>query len=127
MSSAAASRAGLEELQPRARQLTSPAYWGPTVVALSLQLLLLVCLLAALLAALAIIVKSVHRIGPNEVGLVIRRWGRANRSEGPIALNGEAGYQADLLMPGLAVQVVAGVHGSRSTRGCRSRRARSAS
>jgi hypothetical protein len=75
------------------------------VVALSLQLLLFVCLLAALLVSLVIAAKSVHRIGPNEVGLVIRRWGRANRSEGPIALDGEAGYQADLLMPGIALRV----------------------
>ncbi|HEX6976683.1 MAG TPA: SPFH domain-containing protein, partial [Vicinamibacterales bacterium] len=72
------------------------------MVAFSLQLLLYVSLLVVLLAALVIAAKSVHRIGPNEVGLVIRRWGRTNRSEGPIALNGEAGYQADLLMPGIA-------------------------
>ena len=50
-------------------------------------------------------VSSVHRIGPNQVGLVIKRWGRARLAEGPVALNGEAGYQADLLMPGIAVRL----------------------
>jgi hypothetical protein len=72
------------------------------VAAFSLQLLLYVFLLAVLVAVLVASANSVHRIGPNQVGLVIRRWGRANRSEGPLALNGEAGYQADLLMPGIA-------------------------
>ena len=48
---------------------------------------------------------SIHRIGPNEVGLVIRRWGPRRAQGGPIAFHGEAGYQADLLMPGIAVRV----------------------
>jgi hypothetical protein len=43
-----------------------------------------------------------HRIGATEVGLVIKRFGRKKLSEdNPIAFNGEAGYQSDLLMPGL--------------------------
>jgi hypothetical protein len=48
---------------------------------------------------------SIVRIGPNEVGLVIKRWGREKKSAGPLALNGEAGYQANLLMPGLAFRI----------------------
>lgn len=72
------------------------------MVAFSLQY---VSLLAVVFAVLVVSANSVHRIGPNEVGLVIRRWGRANRSEGPIALDGEAGYQADLRMPGIAFRV----------------------
>ena len=48
---------------------------------------------------------SIHRIGPNEVGLVIRRWGPRRAQGGPIAFHGEAGYQADLLMPGIAIRV----------------------
>ena len=56
----------------------------------------------AVFLALLIGVSSVHRIGPNQVGLVIKRWGRGRTSQGPIALNGEPGYQADLLMPGIA-------------------------
>ena len=58
-----------------------------------------------LLVAVAIVGISIVRIGPNEVGLVIKRLGREKRSEGPLALHGEAGYQADLLMPGLAFRL----------------------
>ncbi len=54
---------------------------------------------------LAVALLSIHRIGPNEVGLVIRPWGPRRAQGGPIAFHGEAGYQADLLMPGLAVRV----------------------
>ena len=57
------------------------------------------------LLLLTIAVLSIHRIGPNEVGLVIRRWGPRRAQGGPIAFHGEAGYQADLLMPGIAVRV----------------------
>ena len=57
------------------------------------------------LLVLAIAVLSTHRIGPNEVGLVIRRWGPRRAEGGPIAFHGEAGYQADLLMPGVAIRV----------------------
>lgn len=46
--------------------------------------------------------RSVRRIGPTEVGLVTRRLSfRKLSNDNPIAFNGEAGYQADLLMPGL--------------------------
>jgi hypothetical protein len=58
-----------------------------------------------LLVSVPIVAMSINRIGPNEVGLVIKRWGREKRSEGPVALRGEAGYQADLLMPGIAVRL----------------------
>jgi len=58
-----------------------------------------------LLIAVVISAMSIVRIGPNEVGLVIKRWGRPKRSDGPIALHGEAGYQADLLMPGVAFRL----------------------
>jgi regulator of protease activity HflC (stomatin/prohibitin superfamily) len=45
---------------------------------------------------------SVHKIGPTEVGLVTKKFSRAKLGEDNlIALGGEAGYQADLLMPGL--------------------------
>lgn len=56
------------------------------------------------LAVLLVIwaVRSVHRIGPTEVGLVTKRfsWKKLSK-DNPIAFEGEAGYQADLLMPGL--------------------------
>jgi hypothetical protein len=45
---------------------------------------------------------SIHRIGPTEVGLVIKRFSWSKLSDGNVvAFNGEAGYQAELLMPGL--------------------------
>ena len=45
--------------------------------------------------------RSFHSIGPAEVGLVNKRLGKKLLDDQLIALNGEAGYQADLLMPGL--------------------------
>jgi len=48
------------------------------------------------------IVHSIRRIGPTEIGLVTKRfsWQKLTK-DNPIAFDGEAGYQADLLMPGL--------------------------
>ena len=49
-----------------------------------------------------LVVPSIHRIGPTEVGLVTKRFSaKSIRDDNPIAFEGEAGYQADLLMPGL--------------------------
>src|SRR5215813_3708575 len=59
---------------------------------------------AAVVALLVVLVvgKSVHRIGPAEVGLVNKKLGlRKLPEDNPIAFRGEAGYQAELLMPGL--------------------------
>ncbi len=44
---------------------------------------------------------SLHVIGPAEVGLVMRCAGPRLPDDNPIAFRGEAGYQAELLMPGL--------------------------
>ena len=57
--------------------------------------------LVVTMAALWFLV-SLHRIGPTEVGLVIKRfsWSKLAK-DNPVAFHGEAGYQADLLMPGL--------------------------
>ncbi|MEQ1787530.1 MAG: SPFH domain-containing protein, partial [Acidimicrobiales bacterium] len=64
-----------------------------------------VTLVAALVAAvvvLAVVLKSVHRIGAAEVGLVNKKLGfKKLHDDNPIAFGGEAGYQAELLMPGL--------------------------
>lgn len=58
--------------------------------------------LAALLIVLAYIALSIRHIGPSEVGLVLKRVSHKKLSQdNAIAFNGEAGYQADLLMPGL--------------------------
>jgi uncharacterized membrane protein YqiK len=54
--------------------------------------------------ALVVIVvwKSFHAIGAAQVGLVAKRFAFRKLSEdNPIAFRGEAGYQADMLMPGL--------------------------
>ena len=48
--------------------------------------------------------KSVHLIGPAQVGLVNKRFSfRKLPSDNPIAFRGEAGYQATLLTPGLRI------------------------
>jgi uncharacterized membrane protein YqiK len=44
---------------------------------------------------------SFHSIGPAQVGLVTRRVGRKLAADQILALDGEAGFQADLMMPGL--------------------------
>jgi len=45
--------------------------------------------------------RSVYSIGPTEVGLVRKRFGARLSGDNPIAFKGEAGYQSELLMPGL--------------------------
>jgi uncharacterized membrane protein YqiK len=60
---------------------------------------------AALVAAVVVLVilfKSIHRIGPSQVGLVTKNVGfRKLPGNDPLAFRGEAGYQSTLLMPGL--------------------------
>ena len=70
-----------------------------------LVLFILVSVLAAL-AALAltvvVLVKSFHFIDEDEIGLVSKNLAfKQLEGDNPIAFNGEAGYQSDLLMPGL--------------------------
>ena len=60
-----------------------------------------IVILAVIALALLATLKSLHSIGPAEVGLVTKRIGRKLEDDQLVALNGEAGYQADLLMPGL--------------------------
>ena len=53
------------------------------------------------LAAIILIVPSIRIIGPTEVGLLVKRFSfKKLSSDNVIAFNGEAGYQARLLMPG---------------------------
>jgi hypothetical protein len=64
---------------------------------LTYPLLVIGGVLAALYA-----LSSFHKIGPTEVGLVTKRFSAKKLTkDNPVAFNGEAGYQADLLMPGL--------------------------
>ncbi|HEY6115736.1 MAG TPA: hypothetical protein VI172_07235, partial [Candidatus Dormibacteraeota bacterium] len=59
-------------------------------------------LVVAAALALYTVARSVVVIGPAEVGLVVKRVSSThNRTDTPIAFEGEAGYQADLLMPGV--------------------------
>src|SRR5262245_41677357 len=52
--------------------------------------------------SVVLVLASFRVIGPTQVGLVTRRFSRGRLTEdNPIALGSEAGYQADLLMPGL--------------------------
>ena len=52
--------------------------------------------------ALIIGLMSLTSVGPDELGLVNKRLARRRLDQNdPIAFNGEAGYQAELLMPGL--------------------------
>jgi uncharacterized membrane protein YqiK len=64
--------------------------------------------LAAILiiAILTLVLKSIYSIGPTQVGLVRKRLGASLPGDNPIAFLGEAGYQADLLMPGLRFKFV---------------------
>jgi uncharacterized membrane protein YqiK len=65
----------------------------------------LIVALVVVAFVLFVIVRSLHSIGPAEVGLVTKRLGRNLDDDQLIALNGEAGYQADLLMPGLRLKI----------------------
>jgi hypothetical protein len=55
----------------------------------------------AAVLVVAVILKSLLLIGPAQVGLVNKRFGKRLPGGNVIAMNGEAGYQAELLMPGL--------------------------
>jgi len=58
-------------------------------------------LLLVLLFFFVIVLPSIRVIGPNEIGLVVKRFGPKKLSaDNPIAFRGEAGYQSELLMPG---------------------------
>jgi len=53
------------------------------------------------LFALAVFFRSIYSIGPTQIGLVRKRFGAKLPGNNPVAFVGEAGYQAELLMPGL--------------------------
>src|ERR1700733_1434442 len=51
------------------------------------------------------VTKSIRNIGPTEVGLVRKRFAFRKLDAGcVVAFNGEAGYQAKLLMPGIQMK-----------------------
>jgi hypothetical protein len=49
----------------------------------------------------ALLLASIYSIGPTQVGLIRKRIGSCLPDDNPIAFKGEAGYQSELLMPGL--------------------------
>src|ERR1035441_9307464 len=53
------------------------------------------------LLVLATVLLSFYSIGPTQIGLVRKRFGRKLPGNNPVAFDGEAGYQAELLMPGV--------------------------
>lgn len=53
------------------------------------------------LIGLLILIKSLNYIGQTQIGLVTKRLGKRLPEDNPIAFLGEAGYQAELLYPGL--------------------------
>ena len=53
------------------------------------------------LILLVLIFMSIYSIGPTQIGLVRKRFGAKLTGNDPVAFHGEAGYQAELLMPGL--------------------------
>ncbi len=57
--------------------------------------------LALILLFIIFLGRSMYSIGPTQVGLVRKRFGNKLPEENPVAFHGEAGYQAELLMPGL--------------------------
>ena len=67
----------------------------------SIIVVLVVVFIVAVLAF-----KSIHLIGPAQIGLVNKRFAfRKLPEDNPIAFRGEAGYQATMLMPGLRVKL----------------------
>src|SRR5205085_97457 len=66
------------------------------------NLLLVAAVGAVLFALLLVVAKSIRTIGPTEVGLVRKRFAIKKLGSGnAIAFDGEAGYQAKLMMPGV--------------------------
>ncbi len=65
-------------------------------------------MIVQILASVAIVIvviatwQSINIIGPTQIGLVTKHFSfKKLRDDNPIAFSGEAGYQADLLMPGV--------------------------
>ena len=58
-------------------------------------------LLVAPAVVLIVLLLSIYSIGPTQIGLVRKRFGAKLPGDNPLAFLGEAGYQAQLLMPGL--------------------------
>ena len=60
-----------------------------------------VSIIVIIVAAILVVLRSLHSVGPSQVGLVTKRIGRKLDGDQLVARHGEAGYQANLVMPGL--------------------------
>jgi hypothetical protein len=60
-----------------------------------------VLVVLAVVVFLITLFASFYSIGPTQIGLVRKRFGAKLSGDSPVAIHGEAGYQADILMPGL--------------------------
>src|SRR5438552_4326687 len=58
-------------------------------------------MIAVPVVVLATLLSSIYSIGPTEVGLVRKRFGAKLPGDNPLAFRAEAGYQSEMLMPGL--------------------------
>jgi hypothetical protein len=61
---------------------------------------ILFALIFGFLFVVIFILPSIKKIGPTQVGLVTKRFGKKLAQDNAVAFEGEAGYQAELLMPG---------------------------
>ncbi len=68
---------------------------------MNVVLVLAIAIAIVVVFIIVVALKSFHAVGPAQVGLVSKRIGAKLAEEQLVARNGEAGYQADLLMPGL--------------------------
>ncbi|MBN2239624.1 MAG: hypothetical protein JW712_07610 [Dehalococcoidales bacterium] len=59
-----------------------------------------IVLIVILVLLIIVFVPSIRVIGPTEIGLVRKRFGKRLPSDNPVAFKGEAGYQAELIYPG---------------------------
>src|SRR5213594_1692540 len=57
--------------------------------------------LVGAVVVLGLLLASIYSIGPTQIGLVRKRFGAKLPGDNPLAFRGEAGYQAEMLMPGL--------------------------
>jgi len=72
----------------------------------SLSSPMVVVIVVIVIFIVATFFKSIYSIGPTQIGLVRKRFGAKLPGNNPVAFNGEAGYQAELLMPGLRFKLV---------------------
>lgn len=73
---------------------------GITGTGLNPEILLVIIIVLAGMAALLLRKSGLVYIGPDEIGLVIKNFGNPLPKGQILAFNGEAGYQADVLAPG---------------------------